>query len=47
MRDGRLDLCGIVEADSEQSLDVALPLLYTATGELFIRPFDQDDAFVS
>ncbi|VDM07504.1 unnamed protein product [Wuchereria bancrofti] len=42
MRDGRLDFCGIAETDSEP-LDIALPLLYTATGELFIRP--QDDAY--
>ncbi|VIO96842.1 Uncharacterized protein BM_BM5678 [Brugia malayi] len=42
MRDGRLDFCGIAETDSEP-LDIALPLLYTATGELFIKP--QDDAY--
>lgn len=44
MRDGRLDFCGIAETDGEP-LDIALPLLYTATGEFFIRP-SQDDAFV-
>uniref|UniRef100_A0A158Q918 VP13A protein n=1 Tax=Elaeophora elaphi TaxID=1147741 RepID=A0A158Q918_9BILA len=42
MCDGRLDFCGLAETDGEP-LDIALPLLYTATGELFIRP--QDDAY--
>ncbi|VDP11245.1 unnamed protein product, partial [Onchocerca flexuosa] len=43
MRDGRLDFCGIAETNGEP-LDIALPLLYTATGELFIKP-SQDDAY--
>ncbi|KAL3998071.1 N-terminal region of Chorein a TM vesicle-mediated sorter family protein [Acanthocheilonema viteae] len=43
MHDGRLDFCGIAETSGEP-LDIALPLLYTATGELFIRP-SQDDAY--
>uniref|UniRef100_A0A915Q109 Vacuolar protein sorting-associated protein 13A n=1 Tax=Setaria digitata TaxID=48799 RepID=A0A915Q109_9BILA len=42
MRNGRLDFCGIAETDGEP-LDIALPLLYTATGELFIKP--QDDTY--
>lgn len=44
MREGRLDFCGTAETDGEP-LDIALPLLYTATGEFFIRA--QDDALVS
>ncbi|KAM3721577.1 Intermembrane lipid transfer protein [Dirofilaria immitis] len=43
MCDGRLDFCGIAETNSEP-LDIPLPLLYTATGELFIRP-SRDDAY--
>uniref|UniRef100_A0A914Q5H0 Vacuolar protein sorting-associated protein 13C n=1 Tax=Panagrolaimus davidi TaxID=227884 RepID=A0A914Q5H0_9BILA len=37
LRDTTLDLCGIIENDDE-ALNVPLPLLYTPTGEFFIRP---------
>uniref|UniRef100_A0A914YWY4 Uncharacterized protein n=1 Tax=Panagrolaimus superbus TaxID=310955 RepID=A0A914YWY4_9BILA len=44
LRDTTLDLCGVVENDDEV-LNVALPLLYTPTGEFFIRPAnDQYDS---
>ena len=35
-RDTMLDLCGSVEPGG--TLNVPLPVLYTATGELFFRP---------
>lgn len=36
LRDTNLDLCGTVEPGA--ILNVPLPVLYTATGELFFRP---------
>ncbi|VDK58733.1 unnamed protein product [Gongylonema pulchrum] len=41
MRDDVLDFCGIAETDGEP-LDIALPLLYTATSELFFKPANND-----
>lgn len=37
MRDTRLDFCGIASTNAEP-LDIPIPLLYTATGELYIKP---------
>ncbi|KAE9550830.1 hypothetical protein FO519_005958 [Halicephalobus sp. NKZ332] len=37
MRDTSLDLCGCAETD-EEPLNVAIPFLYTPTGDFFIRP---------
>ncbi|VDN06934.1 unnamed protein product [Thelazia callipaeda] len=43
LRDGRLDFCGVAKTGGEP-FDMALPLLYTATNELFFRPY-LDDAY--
>uniref|UniRef100_A0A7E4VBS0 VPS13_mid_rpt domain-containing protein n=1 Tax=Panagrellus redivivus TaxID=6233 RepID=A0A7E4VBS0_PANRE len=40
LRDTNLDLCGTVGEDDD-ALNVPIPLLYTATGEFFIRPANE------
>ncbi|VDK42182.1 unnamed protein product [Anisakis simplex] len=37
LRDGMLDLCGVVEPGIDP-LDIALPLLYNSNGEFYVKP---------
>lgn len=37
MRDTMLDLCGVADTTLEP-LDIALPLLYNGSGQLYLKP---------